>query len=66
MLTLHKKLIVDDRGNPTDVIIPWAEFLEISEMLAIDLDETAIGDLKQAKADRIAGNKEAYVSLDDV
>jgi hypothetical protein len=66
MLTLHKKLIVDDQGNPTDVIIPWAEFLEISELLALDLDEAAIYDLDQAKADRINRNNEAYIKLDDI
>ena len=66
MLTLHKKLIVDDQGNPTDVIIPWAEFLEISELLALDLDEAAIYDLDQAKADSINRNNEAYIKLDDI
>ena len=66
MLTIHKKLIVDDQGNPTDVIIPWAEFLEISELLALDLDEAAIYDLDQAKADRINRNNEAYIKLDDI
>ncbi len=66
MLTIHKKLIVDDQGNPTDVIIPWAEFLEISELLALDLDEAAIYDLDQAKADSINRNNEAYIKLDDI
>ncbi len=42
MMTIHKKLIVDDMGNPTDVIIPWAEFQEISQMLALDLDEATL------------------------
>jgi|GEM_PF-7058819 len=29
MITLHKKIILDGNGNPTEVIIPYNEFLEL-------------------------------------
>ena len=66
MVSIHKKLIVDEQGHPTEVIIPWMEFLEIAELLGMDLDEAAIDDLEQARADRMAGNQEAYLSLDEI
>ena len=46
--------------------VPWLDFLEISELLHLDLDETAIGDLEQARKDRVAGNKEACRGLDEI
>ena len=45
--TVHKKLVVDEQGNPTEVIIPWAEFVEIAELLGLDLNEEAVRDLEQ-------------------
>lgn len=66
MLTLHKKLIVDERGNPTDVVIPWPEFVEISELLGLDLDAEAVADLEAAQADRKSGNPEAYLDFDAI
>jgi hypothetical protein len=64
MITLHKKLIVDERGNPTDVVIPWPEFVELAELLGLDLDANAVADLEAAHADRQAGNQDAFVDLD--
>lgn len=63
MLILHKKLIVDERGNPTDVVIPWPEFVEISELLGLDLDEAAIGDLRAAQADRRTGAPGSFLNF---
>jgi hypothetical protein len=66
MFTLHKKLIVDERGNPTDVVIPWPEFVELSELLGLDLDAEAISDLKTAQADRRTGASDAFLDLDAI
>ncbi|MGB2770602.1 MAG: hypothetical protein WBC88_12830 [Candidatus Zixiibacteriota bacterium] len=66
MLTLHKKIIVDEKGKPTEVIIPWKEYKEIEELLGLDLDKKAIKDLKQARKDREEGKDDAYVDLDSI
>ena len=66
MLTLHKKIIVDEKGKPTEVIIPWKEYKEIEELLGLDLDKKAIAHLKQARKDREKGKKDAYVELDSI
>lgn len=66
MMTLHKQLIIDERGNPTAVVIPWPEFVELEEMLGLDLDAEAHSDLAAARADREAGNQAAFLGLDAI
>jgi hypothetical protein len=66
MLTIHRKLVVDERGNPQEVILPWEEYLQIEELLGLDLDEKAVADLQQAALDRKAGTPGAFVDLDSI
>jgi len=66
MLTVQKKYIVDEQGRPQEVIIPWEQFQQISEILGWDLDEDAIRDLYQAQRDRKTGNQDAYVDLNEI
>jgi hypothetical protein len=66
MLTISKKYIVDDQGRPQEVIIPWEQYKRISEILGLDLDENAIGDLLQGQRDRAMKNQDAYVDLDAI
>ena len=66
MLTVHKKVVIDDNGNPMEVIIPWEEYKEIEEALGFDLTQEAIEDLKQAKIDRDNSNKDTYVDLESI
>ena len=63
MLTVHTKIVVDEAGQPTDVILPWGEYQEIAELLGFDLDSEAREDLMQGKKDREAGRMDAYVEL---
>ena len=66
MLTIHKKYIVNDEGKPTDVVIDYQEFLQIEELLGLDLDDDAVADLRTARQDRETGKREAYVTLDEI
>ena len=66
MLTIHKKYIVNDQGQPTDVVVSYQEFLQIEELLGLDLDDDAVADLTRARQDREAGNRDAYVALDEL
>jgi len=66
MLKLKKRFIIDEYGSPRDVIISMEDFQKIEELLGLDLDDEAIADLRQARRDREARNKEAYVSLDAI
>jgi hypothetical protein len=62
-MNINKKYIVDEEGNPKDVIIPLDDYRKIEELLGWDLDDGTIKQLRQAKKDRDSGNKEAYVDL---
>ncbi len=57
MLTINKKFVVDELGNPKEVIILWEDFRKIEEMLGLDLDSDAIDDLRQARRNRDSGNR---------
>lgn len=65
-MNIHKKIVVDEQGNPQEVIIPWDEFQEIAEILGLDLDLEALEDLRQAHEDRESGKRDAYVDLDSI
>jgi PHD/YefM family antitoxin component YafN of YafNO toxin-antitoxin module len=64
MITIKKKVVVDEQGQPQEVIISWQQYQEISDMLGLDLDEESIADLHQARRDRATHNWDAYVTLD--
>ncbi len=66
MLTIHKKLVVDEHGTPQEVIVPWDEYLQIEELLGLDLDSEAVADLEAAAGDRESGTPGAYVDLDAI
>ena len=66
MISIHRKLVVDDHGRPKEVIIPWKEFLEIENLLGLDLTKEAIEDLKEARKDRESDRRDAYIDLDAI
>lgn len=66
MLTIHKKLVVDEHGTPQEVILPWAEYRQIEEILGLDLDREAIADVEEAAKDRESGTPDAFVDLDSI
>lgn len=66
MLKIHRKLVIDERGRPQEVILPWEEYRQIEEVLGLDLDDDAVADLEKAAKDREAGTPSAYVDLDSI
>ncbi len=66
MLTISKKFIVDDHGNPKEVIIPLEDFEKIEEILGLDLDKAALRDLSEARSDRESGNTDVYTTLESI
>ena len=66
MITISKRYIVDEQGRPQEVVIPWDQYRQIAEILGLDLDEEAIADLRQARRDREAKNRDAYVEMDEI
>ena len=65
-MNVNKRYIVDEKGNPKEVIIPVEDFRKIEELLGWDLDDEALHQLREARRDRENGNKDAYVALDSI
>ena len=66
MTVIQKKIVVDEAGNPQEVIIPWAQFCELMEELGMDLDEEAVADLRAAQRDWKGGNTAAFKPLSEL
>ncbi len=66
MTAIQKKIVFDEHGVPLEVIIPWAQFCELSEALGLDLDEEAIADLREARRDWESGDRAAFVPLSEL
>lgn len=66
MTAIQKKIVVDEHGNPQEVIIPWAQFCELMEELGLDLDEEAAADLRAVRSDWESGNAAAFKPLSEL
>lgn len=64
--TIDRKIVVDDRGEPLEVIIPYAQYVELSETCGLDLDGAQREELRAALADSAARRREAFVPEDEV
>ncbi|HUS34512.1 MAG TPA: hypothetical protein VM680_04090 [Verrucomicrobiae bacterium] len=63
MTAIPKKIVVDEKGRPVEVIVPWAAFCEIAEAFGWDLDDGAKADLREARADIEAKREDAFLPL---
>ena len=66
IMDIHKKYIVDEQGEPKEVIIPVDDFRKIEELLGWDLDDESVRQLREARKDREGGNKDAYIDLESI
>ena len=65
-MNINKRYIVDERGNPKEVVILLEDYRKIEELLGLDLDDEAVKRLREARKDRESGDKDAYVDLDSI
>jgi len=66
MIAIHKKIVVDERGKPQSVLIPWEEFCELSEALGLDLDKRAKADLRATRRDLKRRKSTAFKPLSEI
>jgi len=66
MMHINKRYIVDENGNPKEVVILLEDYKKIEELLGLDLDNETVEQLREARRDRESGNKNAYVELDSI
>lgn len=63
-MTISHQTVVDEQGKPAAALIPWAEFLRIQEILeGGEVTDEEAAALREADADRRAGNRDAFVDL---
>jgi hypothetical protein len=65
-MQINKRYIVDEHGDPKEVVILLEDYRKIEELLGLDLDDEAVKQLREARRDRETGNKDAYVELDSI
>ena len=65
-MSIVKKYIVDEQGNPKEVVISLEDFEKIEELLGWDLDEDAVTQLRTVRRDRESGKKDTYVDLESI
>ncbi|MDB4265373.1 hypothetical protein N9891_01345 [bacterium] len=65
-MTITKKIVLDEKGEPSGVLIPYSQFMELSESYGWDLDDQESKELSEALADSKAGNKEAFIPASEV
>lgn len=63
MSGISKKIVVDERGNPLEVIIAWDVYQDLAERMGWDLSEDEASNVREAVADWRGGNRDAFVSL---
>jgi hypothetical protein len=65
-MTITRKIVVDDKGEPTDVIIPYGQFVEMVEAFGLDLEQSAQEELREAMGDCREKRRENFVSAAEV
>ncbi len=63
---IERKFIVNSAGEPEQVIISWADYVEIAEALGWDLSGDEQSQLAEAMKDSLAGNGEAFIAIEEL
>ena len=63
MSPVLRKIVVNDQGEPLEVIIPWESFCEIAEAFGWDLDAEAIEDLRATRREMENSHKDTFIPL---
>jgi hypothetical protein len=66
MTAIPKKIVLGERGEPVEVIIPWEAFCEMAEAFGWDLDEETKEILRQTRADIEAGRDAGFTPLSEL
>ena len=64
-VTITRKIVLDEEGNPSEVLIPYAQFVELAETYGLDFDENEQSELREALADSKARKRDAFVPAEE-
>ena len=65
-MTITRKIVLNEQGKPSEVIIPYDQYLDIIEAFGMDLGPQSEAELREALDDSIHGRREAFVTADEV
>lgn len=65
-MTITHQTVIGDNGKPSAVIIPWDVFLKVRDMLEGEPTPEEAEAMKEAEADRLNGNADAFTDLEDI
>ena len=65
-MTITRKIVLDEKSEPTEVIIPYLQFVEMVETLGLDLSDSEQDDLRDALGDARDQRRENFLSAADV
>ena len=65
-VTITRKIVLDEKGNPSEVLIPYEQFVELAETYGLDLAENEENELREALADSKARNRDAFIPAEEV
>ena len=60
-MTITRKIVLNEQGQPSEVIIPYDQYIDIIESFGMDLSAQSQEDLRVAMDDSIHGRHEAFV-----
>lgn len=62
---LQKSVRYDRAGNPLEVVIPYADFVDFIETYGLDLSDEEKEAIREARDDLAAGRSEKFVSAEE-
>lgn len=65
-IAIRRKLVLNEKGDPSEVIIPYDQFVELVEIYGLDLADSEECALREALADSRAQRSGAFVTAEDV
>ena len=65
-VNITHQTVIGDNGKPSAVIIPWDVFQKVRDMLEGEPTPEEAEAMKEAEADRLNGNTDAFTDLDDL
>jgi len=64
-MVIDKKIVLDNKGKPYEVIISYKDFKKIEEMLGLNLTNDEVITLKKAQKAREQGDFKDFVKEED-
>ena len=63
---LEKRILFNEAGEPEEVMIPYAKFIEFIEAYGLDLTDEELESIDEARRDIETGNSEEFISHEEL